>query len=50
MSEVEQLRSASRRADRLARDVLDSLTVERLKEAARFYRHRADQLEQVLLR
>lgn len=47
MSEIEHLRAASRRADRLARNMLDALTIERLKEAARFYSHQADQLEQI---
>lgn len=50
MDEVEHLRSASLRAERLAKDVLDSPTIKRLKDAARFYRHQADQLELMLPR
>lgn len=45
MSEIEHLRAASRRAEQLSRNMLDALTVERLMEAARFYRTQADQLE-----
>lgn len=47
MSEIEHLRAASRRAERLARNMLDALTTERLREAARFYDLQADQLEQI---
>jgi hypothetical protein len=45
MSEIEHLRAAARRAERLARNVLDTLTIERLKEATRFYSNQADELE-----
>ena len=47
MSEIEHLRAASRRAERLAKSILDTLTVERLREAARFYSNQADELEQL---
>ena len=47
MTDVEHFRAASRRAERLARNMLDALTTERLMEAARFYDLQADQLEQI---
>jgi hypothetical protein len=45
VTQVEHLREQSRRAQRLARDVLDALTIQRLTEASEHYRHEADQLE-----
>jgi hypothetical protein len=47
MSEIEHLRAASRRAERLAKNMLDTVTIEKLREAARFNSHQADQSEQI---
>lgn len=45
MTEIEHLREQSRRAERLSRGVLDTLTVQRLLDAAQIYKQQADQLD-----
>ena len=46
MTPIEHLREQARRAERLARNVLDAVTVARLLEASEDYRRQADRLEQ----
>lgn len=45
MSQIQYLREQAARAERLARGVMDAVTVERLVEASREYRRLADCLE-----
>lgn len=45
MSQVQYLREQATRAERLARGVMDAVTVERLVEASKEYRRLADRLE-----
>jgi hypothetical protein len=45
MSKVQYFREQAARAERLARNTLDAVTVERLVEASRDYRSLADLLE-----
>jgi hypothetical protein len=44
MSRIDDLKQQAARAERLARQALDNLTVERLQQAARDYRAEAEQL------
>jgi hypothetical protein len=44
MSKIEYLRAQAARADRLARAVMDSLTIDRLQAMSRDYQQQADQL------
>lgn len=46
MTQIEHLREQAQRAERLARNVLDAVTVARLLEASEEYRRQADHLEQ----
>lgn len=46
MTRIEYLREQAQRAERLARNVLDAVTVARLLEASEDYRRQADRLEQ----
>jgi hypothetical protein len=46
MTQIEHLREQAERAERLARNVLDAITVARLLEASQEYRKQADRLEQ----
>ena len=46
MTQIEHLREQAQRAERLARNVLDAVTVARLLEASEDYRRQADRLEQ----
>ncbi|UGV25827.1 hypothetical protein E0H22_09095 [Rhodopseudomonas boonkerdii] len=46
MTRIEYLREQAQRAERLARNVLDAVTVTRLLEASEDYRRQADRLEQ----
>ena len=46
MTQIEHLREQAQRAERLARNVLDAVTVARLLEASEDYRQQADRLEQ----
>ncbi|QUS39075.1 hypothetical protein RPMA_09685 [Tardiphaga alba] len=46
MTQIEHLREQAQRAERLARNVLDVVTVSRLLEASEDYRRQADRLEQ----
>ena len=46
MTQIEHLREQAQRAERLARYVLDAVTVARLLEASEDYRQEADRLEQ----
>ena len=46
MQEIEHLREQALRAERLARNVLDAVTVTRLLQASQDYRRQADRLEQ----
>ena len=46
MTQIEHLRELAQRAERLARNVLDAVTVARLLEASEDYRRQADRLEQ----
>lgn len=46
MTQIEHLREQAQRAERLARNVLDAMTVARLLEASKDYRREADRLEQ----
>lgn len=46
MTEIEHLREQAQRAERLARNVLDAVTVTRLLEASADYRNEANRLEQ----
>lgn len=46
MTQIEHLREQAQRAERLARNVLDAITVARLLQASQDYRHEADLLEQ----
>jgi hypothetical protein len=46
MQEIEHLREQALRAERLARHVLDVVTIARLMEASQDYRRQADRLEQ----
>jgi hypothetical protein len=46
MTEIEHLREQAQRAERLARNVLDAVTVTRLLEASAEYRSEANRLEQ----
>ncbi len=46
MTQIEHLRAQAQRAERLARNVLDAVTVARLLEASEDYRRQADRLEQ----
>lgn len=45
MTQIEHLREQAQRAERLARNVLDAVTVARLLEASEDYRQQADYLE-----
>jgi hypothetical protein len=45
MSQIRYLREQAARAERLARSAMDSVTIDRLVEASREYRQRADRLE-----
>lgn len=45
MTRAQYFREQAIRADRLARNVLDTVTVARLTEASRDYRQQADMLE-----
>ena len=44
MSRIDDLKQQAARAERLARQALDNLTVERLQQAARDYRAEAERL------
>jgi len=46
MNRVQYLRDQAMRAERLARTILDAVTVSRLIEASHEYRQEADRLEQ----
>lgn len=46
MTQIEHLREQAQRAERLARNVLDAVTVARLLQASEDYRQQADRLEQ----
>ncbi len=46
MTQIEHLREQAQRAERLARNVLDAVTVARLLQASEDYRRQADRLEQ----
>jgi hypothetical protein len=46
MTQIEHLREQAERAERLARNVLDAVTVAQLLEASEDYRSQADRLEQ----
>jgi hypothetical protein len=46
MTQIEHLREQAQRAERLARSVLDAVTVARLLDASEDYRQEADRLEQ----
>lgn len=45
MDRIQYFREQAARAERLARSVMDAVTVERLVEASREYRQLADRLE-----
>ncbi|MET0968724.1 MAG: hypothetical protein ABWY18_05935 [Tardiphaga sp.] len=45
MSQVRYLREQAARAERLARNMMDAVTIQRLVEASREYRQLADRLE-----
>jgi hypothetical protein len=46
MTQIEHLRAQAQRAERLARHVVDAITIDRLLEASAEYRRQADGLEQ----